>query len=99
MNRLFAFIVAALFAVNSVTAFTSLNKPAVSVASQRGPVPTSPFAAGTSTTLNLKVKVDTVKVEKSNKVNPGAFKGAAYAGSIAIAVLLPVVFLVWAATK
>ena len=95
MNRLFAIVVAAFFAVSSVNAFTT--KPAISV--QRGPVPTSPFSAETSTTLNLKVKVDTVKVEKSNKINPGAFKGAAYGGSIAIAVLLPVAFLIWAATK
>ena len=89
----------AIFAVNFATAFTSLNKPAVSVVSQRGPVPSSPFTAETSTSLNLKVKVDTVKVGKSNKMNPGAAKGAASGGSIAIAVLLPVAFLVWAATK
>jgi hypothetical protein len=96
MFRFFMLLVA-LFLVSSVTAFTS--KPAVS-AIARGSVPSSPFAAGTSsTTLHLKVKVDTVKVEKSKKINPGAFKGAAYGGSIAIAVLLPIAFLVWAATK
>mmetsp|Transcript_18235 Transcript_18235/g.29428 ORF Transcript_18235/g.29428 Transcript_18235/m.29428 type:complete len:82 (-) Transcript_18235:153-398(-) len=55
--------------------------------------PTSSF----STQLFLKVKVDPKAASNKNKINPGAFKGAAYGGSIAVAVLLPVAFLVWAA--
>ncbi|KAG7359330.1 hypothetical protein IV203_015919 [Nitzschia inconspicua] len=59
----------------------------------------------TSTMLHLKIPVDNKDDDKSNqtskgiKINPGAFKGAAYAGSIVIAVFLPVAFLIWAALK
>jgi hypothetical protein len=48
-----------------------------------------------STQLSLKIKLDPEASKK--KVNPGAFKGAAYGGSIVVAVLLPLAFLVWAA--
>jgi hypothetical protein len=92
MNKLISFLIAALFAVNGVAAFTSVKAPTGLI--QRIAVPTSPFMAETSTSLNLKIKID--PEESKNRVNPGAYKGAAYAGSIAIAVLLPVVFLVWA---
>ncbi|CAB9511100.1 expressed unknown protein [Seminavis robusta] len=95
MNKFFALVIAALFVVNGVTAFTSVKAP-VSITS--APVSSfSPFVAETSTSLNLKVKVD--PEQSKNRSNPAAMKGAAYGGSIAIAVLLPVAFLVWAATK
>jgi hypothetical protein len=92
MNKLISLLVAALFAVNGVAAFTNVKAPVNVV--QRVAVPASPFMAETSTSLNLKIKID--PEESKTRVNPGAYKGAAYAGSIAIAVLLPVVFLVWA---
>jgi len=52
------------------------------------PVTTSPV----TTALHLRVKVD--PNEKPDKLNPATFKNAAYLGSIAIAVLLPVFFLI-----
>ena len=92
MNKLIAFLVAAIVAVNCVTAFTNAKTPLSVI--RYASVPTSPFTVETTTSLNLKIKVD--PEEQKNRVNPGAYKGAAYAGSIAIAVLLPVIFLVWA---
>ena len=94
MNKFLAFLAAALFTLNGVAAFTNVKAPVGF--SQQVSTPTSPFTAETSTSLNLKVKVDP---EAKKRVNAGAAKGAAYGGSIAIAVLLPVVFLVWAAAN
>jgi hypothetical protein len=91
MNKIISFLVAALFALNGVAAFTNVKAP-VSVY-QTVAVPSSPFMAETSTSLNLKIKID--PEDSKTRVNPGAYKGAAYVGSIAVAVLLPVVFLIW----
>ena len=103
MNRFFTFLVAALFAVNNVTAFTSLKTPAATLVSKSMPIATtssssSPFSAeSSSTALHLKVKVDPNAAKNNNAL--GNSKAAAYGGSIAVAALLPVVFLVWAALK
>jgi hypothetical protein len=60
-----------------------------------GPIRQQPASVFTTTQLHLKVKVDP-EASKKDKINPGAYKGAAYGGSIAIAILLPVAFLVYA---
>merc|ERR1712151_828741 len=50
----------------------------------------------TSTSLNLKIKVDgTPKVENA----AGNAKMLAYGGSIAIGALFPVIFLIWSAVS
>ena len=99
MSRFFALLVAALFAVNNVAAFTSLKTPTATLVTKSIPTfSSSPFAAeDSSTALHLKVKVDPNAAAKGNAL--GKSKAAAYGGSVAIAVLLPVVFLVWAALK
>ena len=43
-------------------------------------------------------KVDVTQVKETKKVNPATFKNIAYVGSVAVAFLLPVIFLV-AASK
>ena len=50
----------------------------------------------TSTALNLKVDPNSIKGNKNEKGNA---KMAAYGGSVAIAVLLPVAFLIWSAVS
>ena len=52
-----------------------------------------------STTTALNLKIDPSELKSTKGVNPGAAKGAAYAGSIVIAVLLPLVFLAWSALQ
>jgi len=95
MNRFVAVLLVALVAVNSANAFT-VKTPATLARSSTPTFESSPFQATSSTSLNLKVKVDP---DAKKRVNPGLSKGAAYGGSIAIAVALPLVFLVWAALK
>jgi hypothetical protein len=52
-----------------------------------------PAAASlTSTSLQLKVKVD--PDQKKERMNPAVFKNSLYLGSIAFAVLLPVILLI-----
>ena len=60
--------------------------------------PSSPFVASSSNTAMNMVRVKVDKNAKEEKLNPAVFKNAAYLGSIAIAVLLPVFFLL-AASK
>jgi Mn2+/Fe2+ NRAMP family transporter len=62
---------------------------------KQSPLITYPSSSSTSTQLYLKVKVDPSKQKNNN--NLGQSKMAAYTGSIAIAVLLPVAFLIYAA--
>lgn len=50
----------------------------------------------TSTSLNLKVKIDP---DAKTKNASGNAKAAAYGGSIAVAALLPILFLVWSAVS
>lgn len=95
-----SFLVAVLLlASNSVVAFTS---PSNVIARQGATLDVAgrPQAFGTTSTtaMNMvKVKVD--PKAKSNRTNPAVYKNAAYGGSIAIAVLLPVAFLVWSLLK
>lgn len=103
MNRTLAFLILALFTACSVSeAFAPQPRPVTTVSIQsknNG----RPFdyrmgvgtPATTSTSLNLKIKVDPEKTKKG--INPGLAKGAAYGGSIVVAVLLPVIFLAWSA--
>jgi hypothetical protein len=51
----------------------------------------------TTTSLSLKIDPKEIKNKKGNAL--GAAKGAAYGGSIVIAVLLPVIFLIWSASN
>jgi hypothetical protein len=94
MNKFFAFLLLALVAVQGTTAFTTgPNARAKIAATQQQPVADMPsYTAQTSTSLNLKVKVD--PNAKNNNAGGNA-KMAAYGGSVAIAALLPIAFLVW----
>ncbi len=65
----------------------------------RGRSSSAPASASSTTALGLKIKVDPDKAGKNKGINPGLAKGAAYGGSIVIAVLLPIIFLAWAALK
>eukprot|EP00529_Nitzschia_sp_RCC80_P034267 CAMPEP_0113506260 /NCGR_PEP_ID=MMETSP0014_2-20120614/35806_1 /TAXON_ID=2857 /ORGANISM="Nitzschia sp." /LENGTH=105 /DNA_ID=CAMNT_0000401729 /DNA_START=161 /DNA_END=478 /DNA_ORIENTATION=- /assembly_acc=CAM_ASM_000159 len=60
-------------------------------------LPVSDSNVLSTTALNL--KIDPSELKSTKGVNPGAAKGAAYAGSIVIAVLLPVAFLAWSALQ
>lgn len=52
-----------------------------------------------STTLRLKVDPEALKKNAKNKNVSGTSKMAAYGGSVVIALLLPVAFLVWSAVS
>eukprot|EP00529_Nitzschia_sp_RCC80_P034592 CAMPEP_0113485272 /NCGR_PEP_ID=MMETSP0014_2-20120614/24396_1 /TAXON_ID=2857 /ORGANISM="Nitzschia sp." /LENGTH=104 /DNA_ID=CAMNT_0000378909 /DNA_START=93 /DNA_END=407 /DNA_ORIENTATION=- /assembly_acc=CAM_ASM_000159 len=60
-------------------------------------LPVSDSNVLSTTALNL--KIDPSELKSTKGVNPGAAKGAAYAGSIVVAVLLPVAFLAWSALQ
>jgi hypothetical protein len=108
MSRLLlTFLVSAFLAAN-VAAFTSpsgrtsssLNRlTTTTTTAPTAPFTTSAFESTTTTTtaLNLKVKIDPEKAKNKNVA--GNAKMAAYSGSIVIAILLPVIFLVWSALK
>lgn len=99
MNKFLLVIVA--LAANAA-AFTTSPRTALSThASTHAPI-TTPFttaasAASTSTALALKIKVD--PDAKGNNNVTGNAKMAAYGGSVIIAVLLPVFFLIWSAVS
>ena len=88
---------------SQVVAFSPSPLSAKSVRIEHKHQPYRPFTVTdsnvltTATALNLKIDPSELKSKKG--VNPGAAKGAAYAGSIVIAVLLPVVFLAWSALQ
>jgi hypothetical protein len=108
MNRTLAFVIVALFTACSVSeAFAPQPRSVVSSIQSNGrntfqSTSVDYFTMGsiststTTTSLNLKIKVDPEKA-KSKGINPGLAKGAAYGGSIVVAVLLPVIFLAWSA--
>ena len=99
MNRFVALLLTALVAFHGAVAFTTPAHPAaLAVRTSQSLSGSSPFQPQSSTSLNLKVKVDP-EAAKSKRTNPAAFKNAAYGGSIAIAVALPLIFLVWSALK
>ena len=95
MNKVFAFLLLALVALQGTIAFTtgpSTNSRATIATTQRFPIVDMPSYSTSSTSLNLKVKIDPNKKTDNSK---GNVKAAAYGGSIAIAALLPIGFLLW----
>jgi len=98
MNKFLYFFVLAVIAT-SATAFTTGpvngNRAKLSKPISPADMPSYDGASSTtSTSLNLKVKVDP---NAKTKNAAGNAKAAAYGGSIAIAALLPIAFLVWSA--
>jgi hypothetical protein len=62
--------------------------------------PPSPPSSSSITALNLKVKIDPeASKKKGNKNVAGNAKMAAYGGSVVIALMLPIAFLVWSAVS
>lgn len=99
MYRFLVSFLLVLVAASNVSAFQGVQTVAAVRSQAVNSIPSTPFTASTSSTaLNLKIKVDE-SAQDSNRINPGAFRGAAYGGSILVAVALPLVFLVWAALK
>ena len=99
MNRFFsAILLVALLAVQGTTAFTTSSRSSAITTRRVLPVVTDmpSYTASTSTSLNLKIKVDPNAKTDNSKGNA---KGAAYVGSIAIAAALPIIFLIWSATS
>ncbi len=93
MNKCLASLLVLVAALHSTaTAFTTRSQTTKIV--QPPSVAELPSYTMTSTSLNLKVKVDP---NAKTKNSAGNAKAAAYGGSIAIAALLPVAFLVWSA--
>jgi hypothetical protein len=111
MNQFITIIVIVLVAVetmSSVSAFTGIQHNKIAISSinnnnNNNLVQTTttssfgPLTTKTSTTLYVKVKIDPKKSD--DRINPAVFRNAAYLGSIAVAVLLPVIFLIWSATN
>ena len=95
MNKFIAtlFIVAAI-AVNSASAFTTQSHSVTT--SRRTANFDLPSATLTSSSTALNLKVDPKSIE-GGKNNAGNAKMAAYGGSVAIAALLPIAFLIWSA--
>ena len=95
MNKfLSAILLVALLAVQGTTAFTTSSRSAITTRRVL-PVTDMPSYTASSTSLNLKIKVDPNAKTNNDKGNA---KGAAYVGSIAIAAALPIIFLIWSAT-
>lgn len=94
MNKFLAFLVIALVAVQGATAFTTGPNSRAQVSTAQRTVQEMPSYSMSSTSLNLKVKVDPNAKTDNSKGNA---KAAAYGGSIAIAALLPIAFLIWSA--
>mmetsp|Transcript_10626 Transcript_10626/g.25576 ORF Transcript_10626/g.25576 Transcript_10626/m.25576 type:complete len:100 (+) Transcript_10626:91-390(+) len=92
MNKLFSFLLVTVAVLQGATAFTTGSNTRAQILSQQLPVADMPVHTPTSTSLNLKVKVD--PNAKTNN-SAGNAKAAAYGGSIAIAALLPIAFLIW----
>jgi hypothetical protein len=77
--------------------FRSSCDPAVLVPTFRGIPSPSSSSSFSNSALQLKVKVD--PDAKKTKNTAGNAKMAAYGGSVIIAVLLPIAFLVWSAVS
>mmetsp|Transcript_1549 Transcript_1549/g.2284 ORF Transcript_1549/g.2284 Transcript_1549/m.2284 type:complete len:96 (+) Transcript_1549:33-320(+) len=92
INKVLSFLFLVLLA--STDAFTV--GPNVRIVSQQQRVSDMPSYAQSSSSLNLKVKVDP---DAKNNNAKGNAKAAAYGGSIAIAALLPIAFLIWSAVS
>ena len=91
------FVKCLLLAMAIACASGFVTKPAVSVSNQAQTafVASERMNAGITA---MQLKLDPKELEKNaSNNNAGNLKGAAYGGSIAVAALLPVAFLVWAA--
>ena len=101
MNKFLGAILLLAVAVNT-EAFTAHRSQSLATRTHRSstPIITGPSfeipSTVTSTALNLKVDPNSIKGNKNEKGNA---KMAAYGGSVAIAVLLPVAFLIWSAVS
>ena len=101
MNKFLGAILLLAVAVNT-EAFTAHRSQPLTTRthSSSTPIITGPSfeipSTVTSTALNLKVDPNSIKGNKNEKGNA---KMAAYGGSVAIAVLLPVAFLIWSAVS
>ena len=101
MNKFIATLLLVAIAVSSVTAFApqaaSRTVARTQTATPFGSAFEVPSVPTSTTALEaLKVKVDP---NKKTKNASGNSKMAAYGGSVVIAVLLPVAFLVWSAVS
>ena len=100
MNKFIAALLLVAAFANTSTAFTSQGVPSLTRrqnATPLGPAFEIPIVSTTSSTaLNLKVDPNSIK---GNKNESGNAKMAAYGGSVAIAVLLPIAFLIWSAVS
>lgn len=101
MSKFLVTILLLAVAVNT-EAFTAHRSQSLATRTRRSstPIITGPSfeipSTVTSTALNLKVDPNSIKGNKNEKGNA---KMAAYGGSVAIAVLLPVAFLIWSAVS
>ena len=97
MNKFLSAILLVALAVQGTTAFTTSTGSRSAITTRRVlPVTEMPSYTASSTSLNLKIKVDPNAKTDNSKGNA---KGAAYVGSIAIAAALPIIFLIWSATS
>ena len=96
MNKFLSAILLVALAVQGTTAFTTSSRSSAITTRRVLPVTEMPSYTSTSTSLNLKIKVDPNAKTDNSKGNA---KGAAYVGSIAIAAALPIIFLIWSATS
>jgi hypothetical protein len=94
-------LIIALVAMSGASAFTVGNnyKSMISTRTIPSGFTTQTQTATSSTALSLKLDVKELEKNASNKNTSANVKGAAYGGSIVIAILLPVAFLVWSATS
>jgi hypothetical protein len=100
-------LIIALVTVSGASAFTvgnnNNNNNKSMISSTRTIIPsafiTQTQTATSSTALSLKLNVKELEKNASNKNTSANVKGATYGGSIVIAILLPVAFLVWSATS
>jgi hypothetical protein len=91
MNRFLALVLLALIASNAQAFVVAPKYAALSTSSSpMTKTSSSPFSSTTMLHLKVKVKEEDLKEEK---LNPAVFRNAAYLGSIAIALLLPLFFL------
>ena len=102
MSKFLVTILLLAVAVNT-EAFTAHRSQSLATRTHRSSTPTIITGPSfeipstvTSTALNLKVDPNSIKGNKNEKGNA---KMAAYGGSVAIAVLLPVAFLIWSAVS
>mmetsp|Transcript_29654 Transcript_29654/g.81525 ORF Transcript_29654/g.81525 Transcript_29654/m.81525 type:complete len:100 (+) Transcript_29654:150-449(+) len=86
-------LVAAVLATSTQAFQINTGLTSARTTSTTGFAPLEAPVAVSSTALNLKVKVDPDAV-KNDRTNPAVFKNALYVGSVAFAVLLPLIFVV-----